>query len=162
MTATVGGGRGRDPRAVDEIEVVVDELADEPRRRGSVVGVVAVDEDVDVGIDVGEHSPDDIALALPALRPHHRAGLPGDLARPVAGVVVVDVDRRLRQRRPERRNDRGDRQLLVVAGDEDRGAGRRRDGRGGVAKLGGLMGKRGLHVGSSDQARPAYPQSLPR
>ena len=83
-----------------------------------VVGQVAVGHHVNVGVDVGEHAADDVALALLALGADDRAGLGRDLARPVAAVVVVDVDRRAGQRRAEAGDGRGDRRFLVVARQE--------------------------------------------
>ena len=44
------------------------------RRARRVVGGVAVDQHVDVGLDVGEHAPHHVALALVRLAPHHGAG----------------------------------------------------------------------------------------
>ena len=56
-----------------------------------------------------------MALALLALGADDRARLRRDLARPVAAVVVVDVDGRVRQRRAEAGDGRGDRRFLIVA-----------------------------------------------
>ena len=60
--------------ADDVVEVLVDELLDHPRRGRGVVGVVAVDQQVDVGVDVGEGPSYDVALALERLAAHDGAG----------------------------------------------------------------------------------------
>ena len=80
------------PGADHHVELVCEQQVDHRRRRLRVVGQVAVGHDVDVGIDVGEHAPDDVALALLPLGTNDRAGLGRDLARAVPAVVVVDVD----------------------------------------------------------------------
>ena len=48
-------------------------------RGGGIVGQVAVGHDVDVGLDVGEHAADDIALALLPLGTDDGAGVARDL-----------------------------------------------------------------------------------
>ena len=46
------------------------------RRRGlGIIGQIAVGHDIDVGIDVGEHAADDVALALLAFAADDRARL---------------------------------------------------------------------------------------
>ena len=77
------------------------------RALGGVVGGVAVDQHVDVGLDVGEHPAHHVALALVRLPPHHGAGGARDLGGAVGRVVVVDVDRGLRQRGAEIRRPPG-------------------------------------------------------
>ena len=93
------------------------------RRGGGIVGVVAIDQDIDVGFDIGEHAADDVAFALQALAPHDRAGRPRLQHRMVGGVVVVDVDHGVRQRPLEVRHDLADRGFLVSARDQHRNAG---------------------------------------
>ena len=85
---------------------------------GRVVGAVAVDQHVHLRLDVREHAAHDVAFALMSLGADDRAGLRCALARRVARVVVVDVDRRLGQGGGEVAHDAGDRLRLVVAGDE--------------------------------------------
>ena len=82
------------------------------------VGVVAVDHEVVLGVDVAEHAPHHVALALAGLPAHHRPGRRGDVRGAVGGVVVVDVDRRLGQRRAEVGHHAGDGGRLVVARNE--------------------------------------------
>ena len=80
-----------------------------------IVGQVAVRHDVNVGLDVGEHPADDAAFALLSFRSNDRARSCRDFARPVAAIVVVDVDGRFRQRLAKALDGRADRRFLVVA-----------------------------------------------
>ena len=82
------------------------------------VGVVAVDHEVAVGIDVAEHLATDVALALARLAPDGGAVRAGDLGGAVGRVVVVDVDFRLGQFAAEVVHDLGYRRRLVVARDD--------------------------------------------
>ena len=86
------------------------------------VGVVAVHHDVAVRVDVAEHLAHDVALALARLWDHRRTGGCGKLRRSVGRVVVVHVDLRLRQLPTEVGHDLGNRDFLVIAGDQDRDA----------------------------------------
>ena len=60
--------------ADDHVELLVDQHRDHLRRGLGIVGQVAVGHDIDVGIDVGEHAADDMALALLPLGADDRAG----------------------------------------------------------------------------------------
>ena len=122
MPAAIGVFRLVTAGADDHVELLVDQHVDHLRRSGGIVGQVAVGHQVDVGVDVREHAPDDIALALLPLRPDDRAGLGGDFAGPVGAVVIVDVNRRIGQRRTESGDGRRDRGFLIVAG-QDHGDG---------------------------------------
>ena len=102
--------------ADDHVELLGEEQVDHRRRGLGIVGQVAVGHHINVGVDVGEHAADDVALALLALGADDRAGLGRDLARAVAAVVVVDVDGRAGQRRAEAGDRRRDRRFLIVAG----------------------------------------------
>ena len=110
----------RDPRADDHVEVAGGEPLDHGRRGGRLVRAVAVHQDVDVGLDVGEHPADDVPLAGGGLVAHLGAGGEGGVRRAVGGAVVVDAAARVRQRFPERPDHAGDRLLFVAAGDEHR------------------------------------------
>ena len=79
-------------RADDHVELLVDQHLDHRRRGLGIVGQVAVGHDVNVGVDVGEHAADDMALALLALGADDRARRARDLDRAVAAIIVVDVD----------------------------------------------------------------------
>jgi hypothetical protein len=120
VARAVRGVVGLDAAADHHVEVVLDEPLDERGGHAGVVGVVAVDHDVEVGLDVLEHPAHDVALALAELAPHDRAGRGGDRRGLVGRVVVVDVDRGLRQRAAEVGDHLRDRGGFVVAGDEDR------------------------------------------
>src|SRR5215472_5711358 len=76
--------------AIDEIELVAQELVDEIRGGAGVIGVVAIDQDVDVGFDVGEHAAHHVALALQRLVTDDRPGVAGNHHAAVGGIVVVD------------------------------------------------------------------------
>ena len=119
----VSGAVGRadlgDPRAVDHVEPVVDQPPDHGRGRGGVVGGVAVHQQVDLGLDVGEHATHDVALALQYFGADHRPGGPRHLGGSVGGIVVVDVDGCLGQHPAEIGDHGTDGHLLVVAGDKD-------------------------------------------
>ena len=113
----VSGGQ---PVAHDHIGLAFRDLADHLRGRLSRIGVVAVHHDVDLRVDLPEHSPDDIALALLVLMAHHSAGRRRKLRRPVRGIVVIDIDHRLRQDSPEILHDLFYRFAFIVAGDKHR------------------------------------------
>ena len=115
MAEAVGRLLAIDADGHDHVEPVVDQLVDHRRRARRVVGGVAVDQHVDVGLDVGEHAPHHVALALVGLAADHGAGLLRRLDGAVGRIVVVDVDRGVRQRGAEIGHDLGDRALLVVA-----------------------------------------------
>ncbi len=51
---------------------------DHARRAGGIVGRIAIDQHVDIGIDIGEHPPHHVALALAAFAAHFCAGLNRD------------------------------------------------------------------------------------
>jgi len=136
VARSVAGAALGEAGGVDHVHPLGLEQLDHPRRGRRVVGVVAVGQHVHVGLDVGEHPANDVALALQRLAAHHRAGLrrPGGGA--VGGVVVVDVDGRAGQRGTEVAHDLADGDGLVEAGQQHgdargrapcgrRGAGRR-------------------------------------
>ena len=83
-----------------------------------VVGVVAVNHDIDVGLDVGEGPTDHVALALALLATDDGASGGRDLGGAVGGVVVVDVDAHRGNGRQKVGDDLPDRTLLVVARDD--------------------------------------------
>ena len=93
VAAPIGGLLLVDARRHHHVEPLLDQPRDHGARARGIVGRVAVDQHVDVGVDVGEHAPHHVALALVGLSPHHRAGRAGDLGGAVGRIVVVDVDR---------------------------------------------------------------------
>ncbi len=62
------------------------------------VGAVAVRHHIDVGIDVGEHAADHMALALAAFAVDFGTGKGCSPRRAVGRIVVIDEDARIRQR----------------------------------------------------------------
>ena len=119
MSGPIGALAGRDALARNDIEALADKLADKRGRGGGIVCVVAVDQNIDVRLDIGEHAAHDVALALAHFGAHHGAGLAGSLDRPVLRIVVVDIDRGRRERGAEVAHHLADRGLLVVAGYQD-------------------------------------------
>ena len=96
MTRTIGRFLLIDPCADDHIEPLLDEPCDHRACARGVVGCIAINQHVNVGIDVGEHSPHHVALALMHLPPHQRAGGAREVDRAIRRIVVVNVDGRLR------------------------------------------------------------------
>jgi hypothetical protein len=76
----------------DHVATLGDQRVDELRRIFRRVGAVAVGHQVDVRVDVGEHAPDDVALALPRLPDDDGAGGTRAQRRHVAGIVVENID----------------------------------------------------------------------
>ena len=86
MATAIGGGARRLAPSRNDIQPFVDQLGDEHRRGRGIVSVIAVDQNVYVGLDVGEHAAHHIALADDcAGRFRARHGR-------IAGIVVVDID----------------------------------------------------------------------
>ena len=100
--------------------MIRDQRIDHAGRAGRVIGRVAIDQDVDIRIDVGEHAPDHMALALAALAAHFGACLARDRRGAIRRVVVVDEDLRRRQRFAEIGDDGCDRGLFVEARHQNR------------------------------------------
>src|SRR6266481_1340275 len=92
MAGAIGILGGRNPHAIDEIETLLDETADQAGGGGGIIPIVAVDEHVDVGFNIGKHSPHHISLALACFSSNQRACLLRDFESVVAGIVVVDKD----------------------------------------------------------------------
>ena len=118
--APVGRFFSGDTGAVDHVETARQQRVDQQGRRARIIGVVAVDHDINVGVDVGEHPAHDTALAQPGVVADDRAGFARGLGRAVGRVVVVDMDLRLRQQTAEVADHLGDRRNFVETGDEDR------------------------------------------
>ena len=120
MAAAVGRLLPIDARRDHHVEPVFEESRDHGRRGRRVIGRIAVDQNVDVRVHVGEHAPHHVALALVRLPPHHGAGRARNLDGAVGRIVVIDVDRGLGQRGPEIRDHLGDGGFLVEAGHQNR------------------------------------------
>ena len=73
MAATIGRRLAIDPGGNHHIQPLFDELGDHRRRARRIVGRVAVDQHVDVGLDVIEHPPHHVTLALIGFAANHGA-----------------------------------------------------------------------------------------
>ena len=67
VAPTIGRLLAIDAGADDHIEPLVDELRDHRGRARRVIGRVAIDQNVDIRLDVVEHPPHHVALALVGL-----------------------------------------------------------------------------------------------
>jgi hypothetical protein len=103
------------PNGADHVEPFAHELFDHGARAWRVIGGVAVDQNVDVGIDIREHPPRHPSFALMALVANHGAGLFGDGRGPVGRVVVIDIHGGFRQRGAKIADHLADGRLFVVA-----------------------------------------------
>src|SRR3954449_12036941 len=106
------------PRRHHHVEALFHLARDHGAHAAGVIGGVAVDQNVDVRLDIGEHPPHHEALALMRLAPDHRAGGAGDLLGIVGRIVVVDIDRGLGELGPETGDHPGDGRLFVEARDQ--------------------------------------------
>ena len=108
-----------EPVADGHVGSVVEERRKELAHGFGGVGVVPVDHDVVICVNVAQHLTHDVALTLSRLGPHHGPVRPRDVGRAVGGVVVVHVDGRLGQFSSEVVDDLGDGYCLVVARYQD-------------------------------------------
>ena len=119
VAGAIGGFARRGAAADDHVETFGEQPVDHGAGRGGIVGAVAVGHQIDVGLDVGEHAPDDIALAAVLDQHDGRAGLAGDIAGTVGRGIVEDVDRGFGQSGAKPGDDAGDGRRFVVAGEDD-------------------------------------------
>ena len=120
MAGPIGGLGLIDAKAHHHVEMIRHQRIDHARRAGGIIGRIAIDQHVDVGIDVGEHAPDHMALALAAFAAHLGAGLARDLDGAVRRIVVVDEDFGRRQRLAKIGDHGRDRGFLVEARHQNR------------------------------------------
>ena len=97
MTRAIGDLVIVDTAADDHVELAIDQSLDHPAGTRRVICRVAVDEHIDIGINVGKHPPDHVPLALQRLRSHHGARSSRFGCGRIRGVVVVDKNSRVRQ-----------------------------------------------------------------
>ena len=90
----VGGGQ---PVADDHVRTFFQHGRAQGRRLRSRIGVVPVHHQITVRLDVTEHGPHHVALALTGLGAHDGTGLTGQTGRFVGGIVVIDIDIGIRQ-----------------------------------------------------------------
>lgn len=88
--------------------------------RFSGVGIVAIDYDVIVSIDLAEHLAHHVALTLARFGAHDSTVIFSDSSSIVLGIVIVDVDIGIRQYAFEIVDHFADRDRFVIAGDEHR------------------------------------------
>ena len=119
VAAAISGLAAHAAHRRHHVELPVDQHLDQRRCSVGVVGVVAVHQHVDVGLDVREHPPHDMALALRGLMSDARAGCSCDCDGVVARIVVVDINCRLGQRLPEILNHFVDGGFLIITGDKN-------------------------------------------
>ena len=74
MAGAVGGVIAIDPVAHHHVEPLLEQARDHGRRARRVIGGIAVDQHVDVGLHVGEHAPhhEALTLVLLARKPRRR------------------------------------------------------------------------------------------
>ena len=85
-----------------------------------VIGVVAIDQDVNISLDIGEHAADDVAFALQRLRPHHGAGRARHRRCTICRVIIVNVNDGVWKGSAEIADDGRDRGFFVKARDQHR------------------------------------------
>jgi len=120
MAGAISGLLALDARRHHHVEPLSEQFVDHRRRTRRIVGRVAVHQHVNVGFDVVEHPPHDMAFALRGLAADHSAGCARHLHRVVGRIIVIDIDRRRRQRRTEIGDDLGNSVLFIVARHQDR------------------------------------------
>ena len=96
-----------------------EQIADQAERVASVIGAIAVYQDVDICFNIGKHPPHDVALALHLLMADDRARGPSDRDSAIFRVVVVEVDARIWQGFAKRPHHGAYPAFLIETGDED-------------------------------------------
>ena len=112
----IGGGQ---PVANDHIHSLLQHLVHHLPGILRRVGIVAVDHQVAVRLNVPEHGPDHVALALAVLVADDGPRPPGDLVGAVLGVVIVYINVCLRQRRAIIGDNLGNGLTFIIAGNQN-------------------------------------------
>src|SRR6185437_2135665 len=81
-----------DAQANQHVEVFADELVDHAWGTAGIVCRIAIDQHVDVSVDVGEHPPHDVPLSLPAFGADFGPGGQPCGGSAVGRIVVVNID----------------------------------------------------------------------
>jgi len=68
VTGSVGLRSGGGADGIDHVRLLTKHRFNQALDAGRVIGVIAVDHHIDIGLDIGEHAPDDVAFALLRLR----------------------------------------------------------------------------------------------
>ena len=110
------GGLGLvDPQANHHVEMFRHQRLDHFRGACGIIGGIAIDQHVNVGIDIGKHATDHMALALAALAAYRGAGFPRHFSGPIRRVVVIDKNFSRRQHFTKIGNHIGNRGFLIEA-----------------------------------------------
>ena len=113
------------PPGAHHVELVVPKQGNEPRRSRGIICIVAIDDDINVGLDIGKHTADYVPFTLHVLEANDRARGSHYIAGAITRIIVVDIDDRFGQRPTEISNDLWNCQLFIP----DLGQGRRRERR---------------------------------
>src|ERR1700732_3796586 len=111
------------PPSIHHVELVFAKQGNEPRRSSGIVCIVAIDNDINVGLNIGKHTADYVPLALHVFEANDRTGGSCDIASAITRIIVVDIDDRFGQRLTEISNDLWYRQLFIIARDKNGDAG---------------------------------------
>ena len=120
MPGTVSGLAvlGLQPAADDHVQLVFDQMIDEPGGGRGVVGGITVSHHVHIGVDLSEHLADDVALAgFGFVTNEGSCGL-SELGGPVIGAVVVHPDLGIGELGAKLADHFADGGLLVAAGEQ--------------------------------------------
>jgi hypothetical protein len=105
MAGAVGIPHVAHPPCIHHVELVIEKDGNEPWGGSSIVCIVAIDDDINVGLYIGEHAADDVPLPLHGFKADEGARRARDVAGAIARIVVVNIDNSL-QRPTEIANDR--------------------------------------------------------
>ena len=108
-----------DAQSRHHVELLAGEHLDHGWCIRRVVGPVAIDQHIGVGLDIGEHPAHDVAFALAPLLPDGGAGARGNACRVVRRIIVIDEDTGIGQGAAEVGDNLADGDGFVPAGDED-------------------------------------------
>ncbi len=100
------------------VSPVLSKRADQIGSRICWIGVIAIDHEVVLCVDLAKHLTHNIAFSLARLVDDDRPMLTGDLCGPIGRIVVIDVDLCQRKRGGEIIDDLANSELLVIAGYE--------------------------------------------
>jgi hypothetical protein len=105
---------------VDQVELMFDQHLDEHGDGTGMIGVVPINENVNVGVYISKHPSNYVALALPRLRTDDSARCNRHFNRAVRRVVVIDVYRSGGKSGAEVAYNSLDRAFFIVTRDENR------------------------------------------
>ena len=97
------------------VEIACVKTLHQSRRKRGIIRTVTVGHNVNIGLDVGEHAPDDVALAAHRFGFDNGAGVRRSRSGRIGRVIVEDVNLGTGERRAKAPDHVTDRDLLVVA-----------------------------------------------